>query len=357
MKTHNICCSTLLVLLSWRTVKSQEQQPKSQVTLSLDKFEELFTSARLEEAERRLKDQRKILEAEHKAKLEQLQEETSAKLFAEAKRQRDALFPENYQILQHTATGYFNSSASENAGVARDVASFDMEMILRVWDSKWAAVPIVNTNSTVTSDWTVFWKSDENEEFLPVDSVANSDAMLVQRGMQQVLATNRSGLFKVRFKAHTRVGKTRNLNKLGMSSMLHSLSGFSLRIAGNVRDFSVQPTESVLTVLSSVHGYTDFNITLPLTADGVDIRWLEGETSTADETAAVDGEIKDDKPQVTAMHEALHSVGEGIIQSSHILEFTASSESSALNFVDFVVRGKGVRITSIGPQSATLGNI
>ena len=218
----------LFLLLSNNVITAAERE-SSQVILSLDEFEELFSSARLEEAQRRLFDQRKMDEAEHRRKLSEL-EKQSAGLDAEAKQRREALFPDNFQVLRHTASGYFNASDA-SAGVERDVASFDLELTLRVMVPRWTAVPIANTNTTVASNWKIAWSPDD-EEFHSMDPVICPDVMLLQKDTQQVLATNRSGLFRIQFTKHSKVGKTsRNLNKLGISGLLYPLSDFSLRVA------------------------------------------------------------------------------------------------------------------------------
>jgi len=374
-RTANIMwwCTLLLVLLFChaRSVvdgADSQQQGSNKVTLPLNEFEELFSSARLQEAERRLLDQRKMHQAEHQEMLLKLEQEELTRrrnLESQDQEARHKLFPDNFQVLCHTASGCFNASAS-TAGVERDVAVFDLELTLRVMqESRWTAVPLANTNSTVASDWSVAWNagdSSSDTEFQDVDLVVSPDVMLVQRESQQVLATNRSGLFRIRFKAHARVGKSRNLNKLGMSNLLYPLSSFSLRVASTtdgastsaVRDFSVQPAEAILEVDPSKE-YTDVKATLPLTADNFDIRWLDVEESTHDETAVegegtgsvVDKKPKGDSPQVTAVHEVLHSIGEGIVRSSHILQFTTTSEMSSLNSVRFTVHGHDVRVTGV----------
>ena len=111
------------------------QRESSKVTLSLDEFQELFSSARLEQEERRLLDQRKRYEAEHQKRLAEL-EQHSQHVNAKARQQREALFPDNFQVLRHSASGYFNASSS-SSGVERDVASFDFELTLRVMEPKW----------------------------------------------------------------------------------------------------------------------------------------------------------------------------------------------------------------------------
>eukprot|EP00957_Ditylum_brightwellii_P173813 13232367-Ditylum_brightwellii.AAC.1 len=108
-------------------VAADEQ--KSQVNLPLEEFQKLFTSAQVEEAKRLILDKYKIDEDEHKQKLKAL-EAKSKLLDNRLQQQKHLFFPENFQVLQHTASGMFNSSA-EDAGVDGDVASFDIELTFR----------------------------------------------------------------------------------------------------------------------------------------------------------------------------------------------------------------------------------
>jgi len=341
--------ATLLLLGAPRPVNGQQQHAASQVTLTLNEFQDLFSSARLEEAERRLLDQGKMQEAQHKLKLQELEDLKHA-VRKEREEQRNRVFPLNYHVLQHTASGYFNSSSSVS-GMERDMASFDLELVLRVPSQSWTLIPIVNT-SIVTSDWSVSWRNDgEHETFSVVDPMTSPDILLLLREEQQVLATNRSGLFSIKFKAHTRVGKTRNLNTLSLSSLLYSLSSFTLRIANeessHVRDFGVRPVSALVEVEQS-NTHTDLKATLPLFADGIiQVKWLDvGDEK--DESTATKPSREAEIPQVTATHEVLHEVGEGmIVKSLHILNLVASSESSSLNNVQFLVNGKGLRVTSV----------
>ena len=121
--------SALLALIAFiiATTGVKADELKSQVTLSLDEFQEIFSSARLENAERRVLDKKKIQDAAYEKKLQELndliekaklQAQTATSPFTtilddpkEIERQQQIMFPNNYQILQHTAKGIFNSKA------------------------------------------------------------------------------------------------------------------------------------------------------------------------------------------------------------------------------------------------------
>mmetsp|Transcript_10754 Transcript_10754/g.16575 ORF Transcript_10754/g.16575 Transcript_10754/m.16575 type:complete len:748 (+) Transcript_10754:117-2360(+) len=348
------------------------QQPiQSQVTLSLNEFEVLFSSARLEDAERRVSDQHKRLEAEHKRKMQDLQNmQTTSN--EDIRRKAREMFPDNFQVLQHRATGIYNAS-SPDSGIESDVASFDLDLTFRVMEGsshQWTSVPLVNTSSTVAANWKVFVQNDTNKEYNLLDTVTNPSVLLLIRNEQQVLATNQSGLYKIQYQAFTRVAKTRNLHSMGLSSLLYPLSDFHFRLAkqnsnNTLRDFSVQPASSILQV-QPFDDYADIKATLPLTADSIQLRWTSAfqtqlemkESPESDHgTETKTTTISDDVSQVTATHESLYTIGEGIIRSVHNLEFESSSALSSLNSVKFRVVGENVRITSVVGHALQSWNI
>jgi len=238
--------------------------------------------------------------------------------------------------------------------------------------SKWTKVPLVNTTSTVSSNWEVSQQAIDSNAFHTVDTVTGKDedgVLLFLRNDQQVLATNQSGLFKVKYNAYTRVSKSRNLNAMGLSNLLYPLSGLSFQIATDasqsVKEFSVQPPSSVLRVKSG-ENYTNIIATLPLTADSFQIKWVdfredfgqakaqkEDSDSNVDTKSKQEGpepnqdRLQQEFPQVTANHEVMHTIGEGTIRSLHSLEFKSSSEMPNLSSVQFLVHGDGVRVTSV----------
>mmetsp|Transcript_10712 Transcript_10712/g.16416 ORF Transcript_10712/g.16416 Transcript_10712/m.16416 type:complete len:766 (-) Transcript_10712:887-3184(-) len=344
-------------------------EARPEVTLALADFEELFSSAKVKDLERSLMQDRERHEQEHQEKLRDL-EKCSEWQKKEIQSQTERIFPDNFQVLQHSASGIFNTS-SIASGVERDVASFDLKLILRIVKEpkKWTLVPLINTTATVASNWQVYHQNPEEDIFYAIDPVSDPSVLILLQDGQQVLATNHSGLFKVQYNAYTRVGKTRNLNSIGLSHLLYPLSNLSFRIAKDStafsKDYSVHPPSSVLQVMPG-ENYTDLIATLPLTADNFQIRWVEcqeqeeeisggnNETtqSSKDNVAAKTAKTPQAKkgsstPQVTATHEVMHTVGEGIIRSVHTLEFVSTSEVSPLNSVEFAVYDDEVRVTSV----------
>jgi len=335
--------------------------------MNLEEFQEIFSSARLNQAEQRVVDQKKHLNAEHQRKIKELDEAIrQSKVIADKDQVADhlALFPYNYKVLTQRVDGLVISS-DPSSGVEGDVASFDIELIIRVMSSKWTTIPIANTTSMVASNWGVSWLPEEiNSTYEVLDPVADSEAMLLIKDDQQVLATNKTGLFRVRFTAHSRVRKDRKLNSVSLSSLLYPLSGAStMRLcAGDwvvspyeglvVKELSISPIEAVLKVQPD-NGCAKVQLILPLTAHNFEIRWLDIVDAVKEKKAGKPGvsdkfadEDQQDESLITVIHDAMHTVEEGVIRSTNVLQFETSADS--INSVEFKVHGtKGTRVTSV----------
>merc|ERR1719215_2496168 len=77
---------------------------------------------------------------------------------------------------------------------------------------------------------------------------------------------------------------------------------------------------------------------------GVDAGDVEWERMNPD--GATDKVPEEDPLQVTATHDALHSIMDGVLQSSHALKFSVDSEQRALSSVCFTVHGPA-RVTNV----------
>lgn len=348
---------------------------KSEVKMNLQEFEEIFSSARLNEAEQRVAEQKKRQTAEHQRKIKKLDEAIlQSKLKVEKDRDADhrALFPENYKVLSQMAAGSFNASAP-SSGVEGDVASFQIELTIRVMSPKWTTIPIANTTSMVSSEWEVSWLPEEgtdevsnSKSYLELDPVSNPEAMLLIKDEQQVLATNRSGLFRVQFTAHSRVRKDRKLNSVSLSSLLYPLSSATLSLCSNlivspddglaVKELSINPAAAVLKVQPE-DGCAKIFVILPLTSTKFDIRWLDIVDASKEKKKIEPGATEEDTDEgqpddtlITVSHDVMHTVEEGVIRSTNILQFETSE--SGLNSVEFMVYGaKGTRVTSVSGYS------
>eukprot|EP00581_Thalassiosira_minuscula_P019886 CAMPEP_0183733268 /NCGR_PEP_ID=MMETSP0737-20130205/40678_1 /TAXON_ID=385413 /ORGANISM="Thalassiosira miniscula, Strain CCMP1093" /LENGTH=716 /DNA_ID=CAMNT_0025966493 /DNA_START=185 /DNA_END=2335 /DNA_ORIENTATION=- len=340
--------------------------------MNLEEFQEIFSSARLNEAELRVIEQKKRHEAEHQRKIKELDEVIlQSKKNADKDRAADhlALFPDNFKVLTQKADGVFNAS-SLDSGVEGDVASFDIELMIRVMSSKWTTIPIANTTSMVASDWKVSWmpeegsiaKTSNDSAFVILDPVKDLETMLLIKDEQRVMATNRSGIFRVHFTAHTRVRKDRKLNSVSLSSLLYPLSGATMKLCSpgmvpsdeeemTVKELSINPTSAVLRVQPD-RGCAQILMILPLTSNKFEIRWLDIVDAAKEkkkvEPGAMDKENASEQldDSLTVSHDVMHTVEDGVIRSTNILQIETSE--SALNSVDFLVYGpKGTRVTSV----------
>eukprot|EP00585_Thalassiosira_rotula_P004071 CAMPEP_0196141116 /NCGR_PEP_ID=MMETSP0910-20130528/8782_1 /TAXON_ID=49265 /ORGANISM="Thalassiosira rotula, Strain GSO102" /LENGTH=751 /DNA_ID=CAMNT_0041402161 /DNA_START=75 /DNA_END=2330 /DNA_ORIENTATION=- len=376
---------TAVLLISFfvgMATKTTAEMIKSEVKMNLEEFQDIFSAARLSEAEHRVVEQKKRHEAEHQRKIKELDNAIrQSKVNVEKDRLADhlALFPDNYKVLTQRADGIFNSSAPA-AGVEGDVASFDIELMIRVMSSKWTTIPIANTTSIVASDWRVSWmpeRDDTNNSptgsaYVVLDPVADPEAMLLIKDEQQVLATNKPGLFQVQFSAHSRVRKDRKLNSVSLSSLLYPLSGASMTLCSHdmsapdidegiaVKELSIHPTSAVLKVQPD-DGCARISVILPLTSTKFEIRWLDiveaaKEKKKVDPGAIDEATGKDPSDELlTVSHDVMHSVEDGVVRSTNVLKFETSE--SGLNSVEFVVHGpKGTRVTSVSGYSLSRWN-
>eukprot|EP00485_Elphidium_margaritaceum_P009170 CAMPEP_0202688612 /NCGR_PEP_ID=MMETSP1385-20130828/4105_1 /ASSEMBLY_ACC=CAM_ASM_000861 /TAXON_ID=933848 /ORGANISM="Elphidium margaritaceum" /LENGTH=767 /DNA_ID=CAMNT_0049343627 /DNA_START=31 /DNA_END=2334 /DNA_ORIENTATION=+ len=377
----------LLAYTSIPTTSADREMTKSEVKMNLDEFEEIFSSARLNEAEQRVREQEQRHAAEHQRKLKELDEAiVRAKTKTEHARIADhlALFPDNYKVLTQRADGLFNASAP-SSGVEGDVASFDIELMIRIMSPKWTTIPIANTSSIVASDWKLSWmhnSTDNSTNYMQVDPFTDPEAMFLIRDDQMVLATNRTGLFRVGFTAYSRVRKDRKLNSVSLSSLLYPLSGAStIRLCAGMRrnrintmasgspsahkrfavkELSINPASAVLKVLSPDEAANDdgcakIQLILPLTANKFEIRWLDiNMIDAAKEQTTLKADREDDGIRaqdaedslITVSHDVMHTVEEGVVRSTNILQFKTSGDT--LSSVAFMVRGgRGTRVTSV----------
>lgn len=178
--------------------------------------------------------QRKMLTKEHERKLREFEDWKRA-LQNQAQQECSHVFPEHFQVLQHTAAGVFDPS-SPGSGVEGDVASFGLQLVLRVVNSKWTVVPLSNTTSMVASDWSVSWKDDgANEDFAVVDPITSSDTMMLARRTASLGDKPIRSIFRHLQGSYT----CRQDSQSCLSSLLYPLSSFTLRIANDEDKSSV----------------------------------------------------------------------------------------------------------------------
>ena len=96
---------------------------------------------------------------------------------------------------------------------------------------------------------------------------------------------------------------------------------------------------------------------LPLTSTKFDTRWLDIVDASKEKKKIEPGATEEDTDEgqpddtlITVSHDVMHTVEEGVIRSTNILQFETSE--SGLNPVEFMVYGaKGTRVTSVSGYS------
>ena len=78
--------------------------------------------------------------------------------------------------------------------------------------------------------------------------------------------------------------------------------------------------------MAEEEGAANISIRVPPTKT-LEVRWRSLGPSECEKADAVK-EMEEDAVQVTACHDALHSVGDGILQSSHVIKYSAWRRSN-----------------------------
>ena len=380
--------SVISLLFGSGLVSAEDQLKARHVTLSLEEFEDLFSSAKLKEAERKFEDDLRHYKQEHDRKIEQLEgerlrqrkQEESDQLF----RQKESKLPQNFEVLEFLAAGTYNASTAGSSESDNNMAVFEVSMIVRIMADPflWTTVPLVG-NTTVASHFQIeLWQGGN---FIDVDPLVRKDIMLLRRrNASPELVTNLTeSLFRIKYRVYSRLSvqatsRNNKIHQLAWSQFLYPLSNFSLRVHNSaLQDLNVQPVEAVWRVVqdvSAVYNETtkpssDLFVTLPLTADKIEIRWLDksgaddelytgnhkaqtthgskmGQNDSTDNESPL---VEDVGPQVTVLHDVMHLVSEGTVRSIHIMEFVSLSSSSELSStpVVFALKGEKARVTSL----------
>lgn len=167
-------------------------------------------------------------------------------------------------------------------------------------------------------------------------------------------ATNKAGRYRIRFHAYIRVRNNRNLNSLQLN-LLHPLSATKLRLVhgqnhGHIKELSVEP--AAFFEVSAGANVSDVHIRLASSAV-IEVKWrvqsgkpvtAKPAESTAETVPEPDNE-KESAPLATVSYDALHSVADGILQTSHSFKYSLDSEQS-LSAADIFVPGQA-RVSSV----------
>lgn len=335
------------------------------VELSLKDYNQLYEKAYLNEKTEALEKDRRAWEEERKAQEEALQKKIKnledIRVQREQQREREqrgVVTSQNWLLLKHSVSGYYDpSSASQDSGVAEIKCTLEFS----VFDKEWTVIPLVDSQ-IITSGWCVEraaplkvseGATDPHWESVPLTSETVLHVQDLDGGLErQVLATNTAGLYRVSFKAFIFVHCKRNLSSLSIN-LVHPFTAFHFQLKRRswelVREFSCNPFAQYEE--EETDDGTIFAIRLPSTKS-VDMKWrlieesVRAEWEHMNQDGAADNAVDEEPMQVIATHDALHTIMDGVLQSSHTLKYSVDSDQRALSSVRFVVQGPA-RVTSV----------
>jgi hypothetical protein len=288
-----------------------------------------------------------------------------------AREQRGVVAQKNWLLLKHSAEGtYQRRSTAKNDG---DMAAFDFTLEVRVFEDEWTVIPLVDAQ-VITADWKIFQatlagdpavinganptqdEQDGAQSNYSQVSLTGETLLVIQEldeGVpKQVLATNKAGLYRINFTAYVFVHANRNLNSFSLN-LLHPITFTKIRLAQEsasksvVRDLNIVP--SAQCTVDEGEDFVSISVRLPPTKV-VEVKWRGVDATEPDyvevSTVGKDCADKSEPLQITASHDVLHSISDGVLQSSHTVKYTLDSEQTTLPCARIVVRGL-VRVTSI----------
>eukprot|EP00929_Paragymnodinium_shiwhaense_P001120 TRINITY_DN101341_c0_g1_i1.p1 TRINITY_DN101341_c0_g1~~TRINITY_DN101341_c0_g1_i1.p1 ORF type:complete len:708 (+),score=129.82 TRINITY_DN101341_c0_g1_i1:89-2212(+) len=336
-----------------------EKAAKQNVSMPLCDYNQLYELAYLNERKAELDNQKKELEIAitkqdeaFKQKQRSLEEASSRR----EKERRGALTSQNWLMTSHAVEGTYAPKPSGEDSNGFAVFSFDLEF--RIFEDEWTVIPLID--SQVISDaWSVRRMGSGDASWTPV-SLA-SDALMSMQELdgapsRQVFATSMAGLYRVTFDVYICVHCSRSLFSLTLN-LLHPLTTakFSLKRGSlnAMQEFNITPT-SQYSVQESEE-FLEVTMRLPLTKT-VEICWRGdtgasgaasgGEYSEWQEAGGGKAPVEEEPLQITAEHQAMHSILDGVLQTSHTLKYRVDSEQRALRSVRISVP-HAARVTSV----------
>jgi len=238
------------------------------------------------------------------------------------------------------------------------LAVFDFCVELRVFEAKWTVVPLLDSQ-IIADEWSVQHTGAESQEGEEgwVSAALGVETLLLMQELdggpsRQVLAVSTPGLYRVRFRTYVFIHSNRNLHSLSLA-LLHPLTAASIcfqlpgRSRVQVRELNVTPAAQCN--MKESEDCMELQLRLPSTTT-LELKWRGLEAADAEWEKLSQKEnaeqAQEEQPQVTVVHDALHSIMDGLLQSTHSLKFSLDSQEQALPKVSFNVKGP-VRVTSV----------
>jgi len=331
------------------------------VRISLQDYQALFRQAYLQDLRQSAERERKEVWRDVTNKDKELQScQESLRSDSRQKAQRHRVLPGNWQLVNHSAEGIYRLGAEPEE---RSMATFGFTLDFRIFEDEWTAIRLFDAQSIVT-DWSVLRIVGNGSDWEPVQ--LGLDTLLVLKDRELVkdeepwqdhtLVTNTAGWYRVHFQAFLRVRESRGLHSLQLN-LLYPLASTRLRLqhdagAGHIRELSVEP--AAFFDVKRGNGSSDIHVRLP-SSTVVEVKWrLQAgpqpvktlAPSPGGEAQAAAVAAEDPQPaQATVTHDSLHSLADGILQSSHNFKYSLDSEQS-LSSVSIVIGGP-VRVSSV----------
>eukprot|EP00929_Paragymnodinium_shiwhaense_P002551 TRINITY_DN10283_c0_g1_i1.p1 TRINITY_DN10283_c0_g1~~TRINITY_DN10283_c0_g1_i1.p1 ORF type:complete len:755 (-),score=97.77 TRINITY_DN10283_c0_g1_i1:502-2766(-) len=358
------------------------EELKDTVQISIEDYKLLFEKAYLTDVKARGEQERRELRADFARKEMELKAEKDAiGSGAKARRDRERVLGGNWRLLNHSAQGLHEvTAAAEEPGMV----AYEFTLEFRIFDHEWTSIPIIDTQAIV-EDWHVLrldkvvQPSSENSTagsgqpapgiWRPVELGDDTFLTTQPRRVESenefqyddhTFVTQKAGRYQVRFRAYLQVRRTRQLNSLQLN-LVYPLSYTRVRlqhsgVAAQVRELTVEP--SSFFQVAHMANHSDIHVRLP-SARVFEVKWrLQAGSPTAKVPARTQSALLDaaaeenvtadeenQQSQATVVHDALHAVADGTLQSTHRFKYVLDSEQ-ALSSVDILFPGN-LRISSV----------
>jgi len=341
--------------------------------VQLTEYNQLYEKAYLNEQRRALEMERKRIaeqkekhEEEHRARAERLEEARERT----AREQRGTVTSRNWMLLEHSAAGVYDKSAAPAGEIG--TALFDFTLEFRVFEDAWTVIPLADAQ-LITDRWLVQCGSpvagdvvdvgNEEPAWSPVD-LATDTLLLLQEPEEEgsprhVLATRKAGLYRVTFSAYVWLQSNRNDLHSFALNLLYPIKSTSLRLAHRavVRELSVVPAAHCS--VDEQEDAVTMSFRLPPTKT-LEVKWrsvdvevervedflAQAAVAAGAAVAAAASEVQRELMQATVVHDALHSIVDGLLESNHTVKYAFDADQATLAQARILVRGTS-RVTSV----------
>lgn len=267
-----------------------------------------------------------------------------------------ALFPGNF-LVDLSASGSVESKLAAAEGDTTQ-ANFNLSFTIRLLEDKWTKIPL-SSSLEVLGQTKIFYINISNihsdtPEKIEIPITHPHTFIFEDRNSSEIIfATNQSGTYQVEMQLHTLLRSSRSVNTLSLSRLIYPLRKMNLRLLHPsnsrpvLREFNIIPLALYNMEQNSENcSCTDISMRMAPT-HGVEFKW-RGEDQNAQASAGVEDRdiAQADIPQATVSHDTLHSINEGVLQSTHVFNYEVDSEASAFNKFDITIP-PNVRVVSV----------